>query len=159
MWSAPIVEYNLYLAQISGLEYKYLLQIEGAIVAVFIGFAMMYALRGLIWIRGNLKMKKRAKLSKEVCLIIEDHVTEAFSTAISEKWITIDEARQLYARFARLGFWGLHPRKFAPKKSELDLTELKQRLQESKAAREASKKKSTMSIVDKLLEGLDTELA
>lgn len=105
------------------------------------------------------KMRKRAKLSKEVCEIIEDHMVNAFNEAIASKRITIDEGRELYARFARLGFWGLHPRKFTPRKTGEELDALKETLRAKKAAREASKKQSTMSVVDKLLDGLDAELA
>lgn len=110
---------------------------------------------------GKLKMRKQAKLTKEVCEIIEDRIVCGLSEAINSKRITIDEARIWYGRFAHLGFWGLHPRKFQPKKTALDLAELKEKLKAARSAREASKdsKVSTESVTSKLLDGLEAELA
>lgn len=110
---------------------------------------------------GSWKMRKRAKRTKEVLEIVEDLVVDGLTEAIENKRVTLDEARVLYARIAHLGFWGLHPRKFAPKKSREDLFELKERLLAARSARENSKSKSiqTSKVMDKLMDGLEDELA
>jgi hypothetical protein len=107
---------------------------------------------------GTTKMPERTKLSKEVCEIIEDKFVDGLTEAIAAKRLTIEEARQLYARLAHFGFWGLHPRKFTPKKTQEDLDALKAQLLAARSAREISNSQPTVSIVDKLLDGVEADL-
>jgi len=126
----------------------------GAAIFIVVGMTLYRVIKkAYTGLKRAREMKKRAKLSKEVREIIEDHIVCAFSEAIASKRITLDDARELYAKYAHLGFWGLHPRKFVPKKTKLDLEELKQQLKEKRAAREASNNQP--SALDKLLEGID----
>lgn len=133
------------------------------VTLVIAGFCLYVSIKLLMglwddWM-GKRTMKKRAKLSKEVCEIIEDRIVCGLSEAISSKRITIDEARQLYARFAHLGFWGLHPRKFTPIKTPEDLQELKERLQAKRKALSNTENKSTASLANKFLDGIEAEMA
>ena len=102
---------------------------------------------------GKRRMKKRARLTQEVREIIEDHFVDGLTEAIYSKRMSIEEARELYAKIAHWGFWGLHPRKFVPKKTPEELEELKEKLKARRAAREKANRS-----FDDMLEAMATEL-
>lgn len=129
--------------------------IAGLGLAIVVGMSAYYAPKLYNLLLGNMRMRKRAMLSQDVREIIEDHFVSALSESIDAKRITIDEARSLYAKFAHLGFWGLHPRKFVPKKTALDLAVLKEELQKRRLARATNGQSS----IDLLLEKMAVELS
>jgi hypothetical protein len=130
---------------------------------VIVGFILYLVIKYVmgLWdkLMGYRAMKKRARLTKEVCEIIEDQIVNGLSEAIASKRITIDDARQLYGKFAHLGFWGLHPRKFTPKKTPEELHELKERLKAKRQARATTEDKPAISLASKFLDGIEAELA
>jgi len=130
-------------------------------VAVALGVTMHYAWNVIVRLMGKWKMKQRAKFLAKVREAVEDCVVEGLSEGIYNKRIAIEDAREVYAMLARFGFWGLHPRKFSPKKTPEELQALKMQLATKRAANGATKSKSTSTsgAVDKLLAGLDAELA
>lgn len=114
---------------------------------------------------GKWAMAKRAKLTQDVREIIEDCLVEGLSEAIESKRINIEEARQLYARMAHFGLWGLHPKKFSPKITSEDLADLKERLKAKRVngnghapTAKLPEPTTTTSLVDKMFDGLAADL-
>lgn len=128
-------------------------------VAVLLGVSLHYSVNGIRKLWGVHKMKKRARLSKEVCTIIEDNVVCAISRAIELKHITIEDGRVLYSKFATLGFWGLHPRRFSPEPSIEAMQVLKEQLRVKHGKKSTSSITSVSSAVAKMVDGLDEEFA
>lgn len=125
------------------------------IAAIAVGTLTFCVLKLLMKVRGIIKMRRRKKFSKEVIEVLEDQFVEGMSRAIDEGKITIEEARQLYAKIAHFGFWGLHPRKFTPRKTPEQLAELKQQIKERLAAKTNG---NATPVVAKLLDGVVSEL-
>ena len=136
-----------------------LVPIAVAFYIVVWGVTLYYAFTWSKKMMGKIKMRRKLQLTKDVCEIIEDKFVDGLTEAIDSKRLNLEDARQLYARLAHLGFWGLHPRKFTPKKTREDLDELKAKLKAQRTARSNSNGKTTTSIVDKLLDGVTAELA
>jgi len=175
MWDQLSEQVVVLAGRIDSVQVAYAFAALG--LSIVLGFAMHYAIAGTQKIWGNYKMKKRAKMSQEFRELLEDYIVEALSVALTPyevkgpdgkmvvrpPVITLDEARVFYSKMAHLGFWGLHPRKFTPKKTPEELDLLKQQLKANKAARAAnkssSKTASASSIADKMLDGIDAELA
>ena len=121
--------------------------------AVVVGTGIYYASKSMGYLRGKLRMRYKIKFRKDVLEVIEDCFCDGLTEAIEAKRITLEEARQMYAKLAHLGFWGLHPRKFTPKKTAEDFAKLKQAIKERRSA-----KSSSEASVAKLLEGVLAEL-
>jgi hypothetical protein len=124
-------------------------------MAIIVGMSVYYIPKLHSMLLGKWAMRKRAKLTQEVREIIEDSFVSGLSEAINSKRISIDDARILYAKLAHLGFWGVQPRKFVPKKTALDLAVLKEELKAKRAARVNNGESS----VDKLLAKMAVELS
>ena len=136
-------------------------------LAMLLGVLALTVPRAYRKLMGKLRMRRRNRFNRRVGEALEDVFVNAVSQAsaprevinvygekvIEPPRITIEDARQLYARLAHLGFWGLHPRKFTPIKTDEDLHELKERLKSVRAAREASNKS-----FDTMLDDLATQL-
>ena len=121
---------------------------QAGVVAVAGGTTLIgfFATRGIL---GKIMARKRERQQRafreQLRQLIEDG---DFGRAIEDKLVceiqkkvaggqlSLDEARMIYSHYSRLGLWGLHPRKFNPPKTGLDLTELKERLMKAAAERD-----------------------
>lgn len=103
------------------------------------------------------KHEERVYLTPIIKQVIEDHFTTGLQEAIAADLISIEDARKVYAKYSAIGFWGLHPRKFDAGSTPLQRAELKERLKEVKAARDAARQKpeSKKTSFDKLLGGIE----
>ena len=141
-----------------------LVALVGLYVAGTIGACVYFVPKLYKKLLGKIMGKKRAKmkaliadiLGEEFKEVVEDRFVAMISNALTEKRITIDDARMIYAYYGHLGFWGLHPRKFQPVKTGLDLQELKEELRKKhpKANGKASNER-----VDAFMQELNTAFA
>lgn len=145
--------------------------LTGFSIAVAAGVLLYYAQLGLRKlgrvlkkIRGRIQMKTREKRRALMREIVEDCFVDGISNALELKKITDDEARIMYAQFARMGFFGLFYRKFNRRKTQEELDALKLKLQAAQAARKAKKsdgpkvEPTLSSLVDKMTAGVEEEL-
>ena len=106
-------------------------------VAGIITFGSIIVVRRLL---GKISMRTRERERRRLQEAIREILGQSFKETVEDKLVceimkaigdgrlSHDDARKIYAHYAYLGFWGLHPRKLNIIASPLEQTLLKERL-------------------------------